>query len=464
MHPALLLSLFASAVVAEPTGWNWACRPDLAVCSRCTITWTGASAPVSAKVVNAAGDTDACVLSATGDSCVWSVDLPPRSIASVVVTSNGTDYSHILGQVGCHADCPAYANVCSQPSSSTSSSSSTSTSDSTVPSSFSSSPSTTTSSPSTSASTSETTSQQTSQTPAPSQSSEAPKPDKVKTTTKVSTAPPTQLTTTDEQGRTTTIIIPGAVTTNITTVDEGPNSGLSTGAVAAIASVSSIAGLALIIGGWYACRRSRRHNDEIELEDSILFGLPQHPSSTEPFFASRSDSGKYDGQEVLGSPSQRTSGYTDPYAPYGAGIASTFPTRYTDGFSEPNSPVMRPSSRTSAPNSPVLVPRSRSQASLDRLSRPSSLVQVAEPAISGPPPRYNDDVAEFVTIGTPVTMRTLVPGPRHAQGAGGVSDRPRSWVDVNEHRRSMNHEQMVTSVAQSRGLRDFDATQPLLKR
>jgi hypothetical protein len=287
----------------------------------------------------------------------------------------------------------------------------------------------------------------------------------------VSTAPPTELTTTDALGRTTTIFVPGAETTEVTTVEdeEKDSSGLSTGAVAAIATLGSVAGLALIIGGWYACRKSRRRNEEMELEDSILFGSRQHPSTAaDPFLTPRTSAAKYDEQEVLNPSNPNT--YSDPYAqPYGMGIASTFPPRYTDGFSEPNSPILRPSSRTSAPNSPVMVPRSRSQASLDRLSRPSSLVLISEPAVSAAPPRYaNDDIAEFVTTGEPVTMRSLVPAQRQRGSGGGIPDRPRSWVDADDlNRRSMTHEQMVASVARqrdSRGSRDFDATQPLLQR
>ncbi|BEJ01726.1 hypothetical protein CcaverHIS631_0604080 [Cutaneotrichosporon cavernicola] len=413
MRPTLLFLALLAAVVAEPTGWNLACNPSLSVCSRCTITWTGASAVVSAKVVDAAGSGSSCSVSKTGDSCTWDVGMAPGSVASVVLTLNGTDYSHTL-------DPPS-----SQPASKG----------------------------------------PTTPKPDPAETTaNADKPTKqVKTTTKVSTAPPTELTTTDEQGRTTTIVLPGAVITTITTVDDEPTKGLSTGTVAAIASVSSIAGLALIIGGWYACRKSRRRNEEMELEDSILFGPPRHGSAVnDPFLSPLSNATPYDAQEVLGPVAgQRTSGYGGP------GIASTFPARYTDPYSEPSSPTMRPSSRTSAPNSPVMMPRNRSAASLDRLSRPSSLVLVSEPTVSAKPaPRYaNDDVAEFVTTGTPVTMRSLVPG-RRRQSAG-IPDRPRSWVDTDDRRVSMTHEQMVTAVARqrdSRGSRDLDATQPLLQR
>ncbi|GMK54226.1 hypothetical protein CspeluHIS016_0108120 [Cutaneotrichosporon spelunceum] len=417
MHPTLLFLTLVVAVAAEPTGWTWACRPGLSVCSRCVITWTGANNPLVAKVINDAQSASSCVVSVAGDSCTWAVDLAPGSTASVVVTSNGTDYSHTLGQVECQADCPLFADPASKSSTTTTKLD-------------------------------------------PGDKTESPnKPSKqAKTTTQVSTAPPTEVTTTDEQGHITTIVIPGAVSTNIITVDDETPKGLSTGTVAAIASVSSIAGLALIIGVWYSCRRSRRHSEEMELEDSILFGPPVHGSTAHGLFSPSSNATAYDSQEILGpTAGQRTSAYAGP------GIASTFPARYTDPYSEPSSPVMRPNSRTSAPNSPVMVPRNRSGASLDRLSRPSSLVLISEPAVSARPmTRYDDDdVAEFVATDIPVTMRSLVPG-KTRPGAG-IKDRPHSWVDPDDWRASMTHDQVAVLQRKARGSPDLDARQPLLQ-
>lgn len=419
------------------------------------------------KIVDAnkASSESSCVLDSKGESCVWAVNLAPSSDAQLVVTSNGTDYALRLGIVECATGCVAFASVCDASSSSSSSASASSSPISHLPSSSSSTTSRfPSSSPSSSTSDHSSKPQTTPPLDQPSETSSAKTKSKMKTKFEVSTAPPSEITTTDEMGRTTTIFVPGEVVTNpvVTVEDDTEKKGLSTGAVAAIASVGSVAGVALLIGCWWAFRKSARRQEELELEDTILFG-PRPSTAADPFLGIHSNATSFDAEEVLGPAArQRTSAYGGP------GIASTFPARYTDPYDEPSSPRMR--SRSAEASS--------RPSSLVQTSRPSSLVRPSEGAVT---PRYaDDDIAEFITTGSPrATARSLAPRPQPSTSST-TSERPRSWVDADvmhaERKRvsKMKSEGKTPTLTRvpsqrrgssARGSRVLDgASEPLLRR
>lgn len=353
----------------------------------------------------------------------------------------------------------AFQSVCA----SSSSSSSSSTSD--LPSSSSSSSSTSASSSSTSLPTSAPSSPTSNQSTPPHQTttppnpdtntpaSPSPKPSKTEPGGKEPTPSSVLVTTTDEQGRTTTVFVPAELSTDTPpdqSNDGESSSGLSKGAVAALASVGSVVGVALLVGGWYACRKSSRRQEELELEDSILFGQPRPSVGADPFLGPLSNATSMDAEEVLGVAARnRTSAYV------GAGVASTFPAPYSDKYDDPALPRSRstemlhdpvlPRSRSVEMLHDPALPRSRSVELLHdpALPRSGSLEMLHDSAPATPrsssdatsiKPRYaRDEVAEFVTISSPpARAHNALPRTRaRRSSSGNPLERPQSWVDAD---------------------------------